>query len=173
LDISKIIGGNLFLNHLVGNIVSKFVGIKRAETWVLDSFGERALYLTAYTHDVPKIRSMGANDLQRISGGLIGLQGVQEIVLTVSNYDDKVARWEYLFSPIPPVEPGCWHLGEGPAIRLIPDEQDQIQTIVLKVKSLENAEERLAQHNLLGITSDSWVSIAASKIHNLDIRLIE
>ena len=173
LDISGIIKGNLFFNHLVGNLIGRIVNMKWAESWVLASFGERALFLTEYTHDVPKIRSNGANDLQSLDGGLIGLEGIEEIVLAVSSYDDKVARWEYLLSPIPLTESGRWHLGDGPAIRLIPDEQDEIQTIFFKVKSLKSAEERLTRHNLLGITSDRWVSIAASKIQNLDIRLIE
>lgn len=173
LDISRIVKGNPFLNHLIGSLIGKFVGMKWAESWVMASFGDRAIYLTEYTHDVSHIRSIGTENLQRVRGGLIGVEDVNEIILTLSDFDNKFARWEYLFSPIPPSDPGCWHLGQGPAIRLTPDEKDDIQSIVLRVKSLRRAKENLAKQDLLGDASGYWVSIAPSKIQELDIRLVE
>ena len=78
-----------------------------------------------------------------------------------------------MFFPVLPSEPGLWHLGVGPAIRLSPNSEDDIQTIVLKVKSLEAAKKNLAKFDLLGITTDHRVSISIPRIQNLDIRLVD
>ena len=108
-----------------------------------------------------------------INGGLIGLEAVLEIIVGISDFDNKLARWQKLFFPVLPSDPGLWHLGDGPAIRLSSNSEDDIQTIVLKVKSLEDAKKSLAKHDLLGITADQGVSISAPRIQNLDIRLVE
>ena len=108
-----------------------------------------------------------------IDGGLIGLEAVLEIIVGISDFDIKSARWQELFFPVLPSKPGLWRLGVGPAIRLSSNSEDDIQTIVLKVKSLEDAKKRLAKFDLLGITADHRVSISIPRIQNLDIRLEE
>jgi hypothetical protein len=172
-NVSGIFKGNLFFNTLIGNLIGRFVCKRWAKSLVLASFGERALYLTEYTHDISKTRSIGASNLLGIDGGLIGLVAVLEIIVGISDFDIKLALWQKLFSPVLPSEPGLWHLGDGPAIRLSSNSEDDIQTIVLKVKSLEDAKKRLAKYDLLRITADNRVSISAPRIQNLDIRLVE
>jgi len=172
-NVSGIFKGNLFFNNLIGNLIGRFVCKSWAKSFVLASFGERALYLTEYTHDISKTRSIGASNLLGIDGGLIGLEAVLEIIVGISDFDNKLARWQKLFFPVLPSHPGLWHLGDGPAIRLSSNSEDDIQTIVLKVKSLEDAKKNLAKQDLLGITTDNRVSISAPRIQNLDIRLVE
>ncbi len=172
-NVSGIFKGNSFIINLIGSLIGKIVCKRWAKSFILDSFGNSALYLTEYTHDVPKTRSIGANNLMDIDGGLIGLESVLEIIVGISDYESKSALWEKLFFPVLPSDPGLWHLGDGPAIRLSSSTDDDIQTIVLKVKSLEDAKRRLAKHDLLGITADHGVTILAPRIQNLDIRLVE
>ena len=116
---------------------------------------------------------VGANSLLKIDGGLIGLESVQEIIVGISDYDEKIACWQKLFNPVLPSEPGFWHLGAGPAIRLSYNLRNNIQTIFMKVKSLEIAKKQLEKFNLLGMTADYQVSISIPGIQSLDIRLLE
>jgi hypothetical protein len=108
-----------------------------------------------------------------VAGGLIGLESVSEIIVCISDYDQKSARWQQLFNPVQPSEPGLWTLGTGPAIRLLSKKRDFIQSIILKVKTLENAKNHLAKFELLGMTENHQVSISIPGIQNLDMRLVE
>ena len=173
LNVSGILKGNSFLINLIGNLIGRLVCESWAKSIVQGASGKRALYLTEYTHDISKTRSIGARNLMGIDGGLIGLDSVLEIIVGISDFDIKSARWQELFFPVLPSKPGLWRLGVGPAIRLSSNSEDDIQTIVLKVKSLEDAKKRLAKFDLLGITADHRVSISIPRIQNLDIRLEE
>ena len=173
ININGIFNRSSFFLSLIGNLLGRLVCMRWAKSIVQRASGNRALYLTKYTHDVSKTRSISANSLTSIDGGLIGLVSVQEIIVGISDYDNKSARWQKLFNPIQPTESGLWHLGLGPAIRLSSNSEDNIQTIILKVKSLENAKKRLAKFELLGITEKHQVSISIPGIKNLDIRLVE
>ena len=173
INISGIINRYPFFESLIGRLLGRLICMRWTKSFVQGESGERALYLTDYTHEVSKTRSNGADNLTRIDGGLIGLEAVQEIVVSLSDYAEKSANWQRLFNPVLPSEPGLWRFGGGPAIRLSSSFEDDIKTIVMKVKSLEIAQKRLAKYDLLGISADHQVSISIPRIQNLDIRLVE
>jgi hypothetical protein len=172
-SINRIIYRYKTLTEMIGNLIGRFICMPWASSVVQAASGNSALYLTEYAHDISRTRSIGANRLMSIEGGLIGLVSVSEIILGISDYDQKSARWQQLFNPVQQSEYGLWHLGVGPAIRLTSERQDFIQAIVLKVKSMENAKNQLAKFELLGITDTHQVSISIPGIQNLDIRLVE
>ena len=173
ISINRIFYRSTFLIEMIGNLIGRFVCMRWAKSLVQAASGDSAFYLTEYSHDIAKSRSIGANRLMSIDGGLIGLESVSEIVLGITDFDQKSARWQQLFNPDQPIEPGLWHLGAGPAIRLISKHKDFIQAIILKVKSLENAKKQLEKFELLGLTENRQVQISIPGIQNLDIRLVE
>ena len=173
ISISKIFYRFTFLTEMIGNLIGRLVCMRWAKSIVQAASGDSAFYLTEYAHDVSQTRSIGVKHLMSIEGGLIGLESVSEIILGISDYDQKSGRWQELFNPVQPSEPGLWYLGAGPAIRLTSKSKDIIQAIILKVKSLENAKKHLAKFELLGITDHHQVTISIPGIQNLDIRLVE
>jgi len=162
-----------FLSEIIGKLIGRFVCMRWTESFVQAASGNSALYLTEYTHDISEIRSKGANSLMGNDGGLIGLEAVLEVILGVSDYENQSARWQQLFNPVLPSEGGVWRLAPGPAIRLSPNSKDRIKAILLKVRSLDNAERHLATFDLLGKTADQQVSISIPGIQNLGIHLVE
>jgi hypothetical protein len=173
VNVMGIFSRYLFLSEIIGKLIGRFVCTRWAKSFVQAESGNSAFYLTEYTHDIDQTRSIGANQLMGIEGGLIGLESVSEIIVGTTDYDQKSACWQQLFNPVQPIEPGLWQLGTGPAVRLLSNNKDIIQSIILKVKSLENAERQLATIDLLGRKADHQVSISIPGIQNLDIRLVE
>ncbi len=171
--ISRIFGGNSKVSIFVGNLISKVANSRWAKPFVLKAFGERIIFLTEYTHDVSQTRADGLAEFRERQYNTLGVEAVEEIIIGISEYEEKQVRWQNLLSPFRPSAPGLWHLGEGPAIRLVPDTRDTIQALILKVTSLEKAKAFLTEQNMLGTVSDRQVTIAPSKIQGLDIRLVE
>ena len=89
--------------------------------------------------------------------------------------DMQVARtnWQRLFDPLAEIEPGRWEVGDGPAMRLMPHDQDGLMRLVWKVASLERAATFLGEQALLGISSGEQVVLDGTKLDGLDIRLVE
>lgn len=173
ISISRIFYRYMFLTEIIGNLIGRLVCMRWAKSIVQAASGNSAFYLTEYTHNISETRSNGANSLMGSDGGLIGLETVLEVIVGVTDYENQSARWQQLFNPVLPSERGVWRLAPGPAIRLSPNSKDRIKAILLKVKSLENAERQLAKYDLLGKTADQQVSISIPGIQNLDIRLVE
>ncbi len=68
---------------------------------------------------------------------------------------------------------GAWELGDGPAIRVVPDREDQIQALVWEVASLDHARRFLEKEAMLGVATDAQLTIRPSAMHGLEIRLVE
>ena len=64
-------------------------------------------------------------------------------------------------------------MGDGPAICLVQAERNELQGFVIAVASLQRAESFLREKALLGSATKEGLTIDASKIEGLNIRLIE
>jgi hypothetical protein len=109
------------------------------------------------------------NRLMLNGGGPLGLRSVREIVISIENAKKGEAAWSRLLGK--PYAAGLWHVGAGPAIRIIEGRgAAQIRTIVLEVRSLDRAKQFLRTKRLL---SPDGSSLHPAKLQQLGIRLFE
>jgi len=64
-------------------------------------------------------------------------------------------------------------IDDGPAVRLVKSDANAIQTLTLKVASLERAETFLREKGMLGAVAENQITIDPSKLEGLDVRLVE
>ena len=128
-------------------------------------------YNPAYV-DAGQRRARLRRELAARAGGPLGVLGVEEIVVGMTDLDAASRLYERLLEPQTRVS-GAWRIGDGPAIRLVRAEQDLIQRLVIGVVSLERARRFLEGREMLGSASETQLTIAPAKIHGLSIVLIE
>lgn len=117
-----------------------------------------------------------ARDRQTVlerQGGALGLEAVAEIVAGVKDVEETRRGWLKLLAPGAEVAPNVWEIADGPRVRLVSESRNAIQTLVLKVASLERAEAVLTEKKMLGSISEDQLVIAPEKIYGLDVRLVE
>jgi hypothetical protein len=105
-------------------------------------------------------------------GGALGVESVKEIVAGVKDVEEARARWQKLFAPVTEVAAGGWEIADGPPVRLVAASKSAIQTLVLKVASLERAATFLTEKEMLGSIREDQIRIAPEKICGLDVRLV-
>lgn len=66
-----------------------------------------------------------------------------------------------------------WQVGDGPSIRLVQSKDSTTQGLVIRVTSLRRAKAFLREKGLLGVDSEEEATIDPSKIHGLNIRVVE
>lgn len=148
-------------------------------------FSGSLLFLVQYNYqnfkNMPMWSEFGSHDekraadreaLRAASGGALGLERVEEIVVGVKDYDEANRNWKRFLSPAEAARQGLWEITDGPAVRLVPDEQDKIQALVFKVYDLERAETFLREKDMLDSTSSDQLRIDPARIYGLDIRLV-
>ena len=124
--------------------------------------------------DMGAAKTAAAAELAACDGGKLGMTGVKEVVVGARDLAAECDRWQRLLHPIRPrLDDNVWHLGDGPALRLVEDEKDRIKCLVCEVSSLQQAEEFLRHEGMLGTTSDTTVRIAPTALHDVDIRLVQ
>lgn len=118
-------------------------------------------------------REAGAQELRRVEGGPLGVQGLGEIILQMGDPSTGTEEWKKLLGPERLVSEGLFRFSEGPAIRLERGEPEGLREIVLEVGSLEDAEVYLDSKGWLGETGQGHLTIAPSSVQGLTIRLRE
>ena len=116
-------------------------------------------------------RAADKRTLEEQRGGALGIESVEEIVAGVKEIGEAQERWLKLLAPVTEVAPHVWEVADGPRVRLVSANRNAIQTLVLKVASLERATAFLAEKNMLGNIKEGKLMIAPEKIFGLDIRL--
>jgi hypothetical protein len=106
-------------------------------------------------------------------GGPLGVVEVKEVV--IGAVDVEIARrlWQRLLDPTPPATSNTWQIGSGPAVRLVPANENGVQTLLIRVASLERAKAFLRENQLLGGAAAGQVAIDPSKVGGLDLRLVD
>lgn len=129
-------------------------------------------YSPTYTN-VDERRERLRRQLAESDGGPLGVEAVKEVVIGVT--DLKVARglWQTLLDPTPLSGPSMWQVSDGPAIRLVEAKENTAQGVVITVQSLPRAKTFLRERGLLGTHSEKEATIDPSKIHGLNIRVVE
>lgn len=171
--LGKWLGGNSPVNLALGEMTSKILTFGWAGRVVSRAIDDTMIYICEYTHDNDALRLSKFDELKSRQGGTLGIECVKEIVLGVKDLEQKRSRWQNFLNPVLPSAPAVWQLPEGsPAIRLVPSIRNIIQTLVLKVSSLENARNFLAEHELLDTNKKQQLCVEPSKVQGLDICLV-
>lgn len=135
-----------------------------------ENFGERPFWSEFEDHDDKRAADLAR--LREAGGGAVGLESVKEIVAGVSDLDATGALWRRLYAPAGEVGDGVFRTGDDPAVRLVGSDRNSIQTLVLKVSSLERAETFLRESGMLGSAASDHLKIDPSKLEGLDVRLV-
>lgn len=83
------------------------------------------------------------------------------------------AFWAKLYAPAPEVASGVWEIDDGPALRLKESDTNSIQSLVLKVSSLERAETALRESGMIGTVTGEEITINPAKIEGLRVGLVQ
>lgn len=126
-----------------------------------------------YQHLADHNRAIDRTLLQQGQGGALGIEYVQEIVIGVPETAPQSTAWARLFDPLVPDETGLWSLGGGPALRFIPQSTPGIQTMVLKVTSLEQAKAFINQADLQMEIRNKWLTLTLPHTSGLTVQLTE
>jgi hypothetical protein len=171
----------LFFNDLLNNDLTRYGEVMKSSRdltpFFNDLFQRGMIFLCEYNkqfYDTTQGRlRRRAEFVEARQGGPLGLLGVQEIVVGARDIAAARASWQRLFDPLAEVEEGRWEVGDGPAIRLVSHDQDELVRLVWKVVSLERAAVFLREQDLLGGSTAGQIMFDRAKLGGLDIQLVE
>lgn len=116
-------------------------------------------------------RKQFGNRLTLNGGGPLGIVSTDTVVLESPDPQKTEAEWARFVKSR--TADGRLKPEEGPAFRIVPGENDGIQKIVFKVKSLTAAEAFLREKKLLGDKSKEEILFARATVQGLRISLKE
>ena len=128
-------------------------------------------YSPAYVN-VDERRARLQRQLVASGGGPLGVVEVKEVIIGATDVAAARRLWQSLLDPISSSAPDTWQIGNGPAIRLVPASENRIQTLVIRVASLERATKFLRDKQLLRADREGRPAIDLSKVGDLDFRLV-
>ena len=111
--------------------------------------------------------------LAESAGGPMGVEDLKQVIVGVSDLEAATRRWQRLLDPTPVSGSNTWQVGDGPSIRLVQSKENTTQGLVVRVTSLQRAKTFLREKGLLGADSEEEATIDPSKIHGLNIRVVE
>ena len=129
-------------------------------------------YSPAYVN-VEERRSRLRKQLLERNGGPLGVVAVKEVIIGAKDLEMARRLWQRLLDPARSATSNTWPVGDGPAIRVVPATEDRIQTLVIRVASLDRAKAFLRDKRLLGAEADGYAAIDPPKVGGLDIRLAD
>ena len=118
-------------------------------------------------------REAAGRELERSGGGPLGVRAIREIVIALANLKQGTDSWAGLLGQGRLGPTGVFTFSEGPAVRLVQSSRDRIHEVILVVVSLADAKRYLESKGLLGSMGDGYLTIAASAVQGLRIKLTE
>lgn len=134
------------------------------------------IFLSEYSPtyvNVDERRARLRAQLVNSGGGPLGVVDVKEIVIGAVDVEMARRLWQTLLDPTPSATSHTWQIGPGPAVRLVPADENRVQALLIRVASLERAKAFLLEKRLLGVDAAGQVTIDPSTIGGLDLRLVE
>lgn len=107
--------------------------------------------------------------LQEAKGGALGVKRIEEVRVGHSG-KASLEQWANFLAPATR-EGDAWVVGNGPVLRLVPSTENRIESIVLKVESIEKAKAVLVARNLVGKQTSDGVELDPAKAFGLRIIL--
>ena len=133
------------------------------------------IFLSEYSPtyvDVEERRARLRKQLVESAGGPLGVDGLKEVVIGVTDVERASGLWQKLLDPTPSSGSNSWQVGRGPAIRLVRAEENTVRELIISVGSLLRAKAFLREKGLLGFESEEEATIDSSKIYGLNIRVV-
>ncbi len=133
-----------------------------------------SIFLYEYSPSFLKVdvrRKQMGNRLTLNHGGPLGLQSVDEIIIGSTALKKDQESWTLTVGK--PTPTGGIRPINGPTLRIVQDDKDQIRELVFKVESLERAKAFLTKSQLLGSISGRRIFLAPSKVQGLRISLTD
>lgn len=110
---------------------------------------ETAIFVCDYKMDVKPLIIKASQELRNIRGGPLSLERVKEILVGTTNVKSEKKRWQNLMEPYSYDENKGFLLAEGPAIRIVENNDDSLVELLLEVTSFSQARSFLEEHTLL------------------------
>jgi hypothetical protein len=82
------------------------------------------------------------------------------LVIATRDVEAACARWQRLLDPLQQAEPATWHPVAGPAITVVPGDEDRVDHLVLAVRSAAR-------------TSAVWHDVQTGALHGFPLRFVE
>jgi hypothetical protein len=117
-------------------------------------------------------RNKGADNLQQLNGGALGIISMKEIVIGTNSY----RKYKQQLKRLPGINMkrnGLFVFSKGPAIRLHSAAQNSNEKIVVSVRSLAAAKEFLQSKSWLGEVTQKSIFILPQVVDGLKIELVE
>lgn len=73
------------------------------------------------------------------AGGRLGVLDATQLVIATPDLEAAANRWQRLLDPLRPTEPGAWRPAIGPAIKLVPGDDERVDYLLLTVRSTATA----------------------------------
>lgn len=152
--------------------------IRWTNTFLTDFAPDDAVFLCDYAdRDRTHRAHADANaNLTLREGEPLGIVGTETIVLGVRDVARASAQWRRLTDargPAGAIANDTFHFGSGPAVHLVRDTTDGIQSLVLRVRSLPDAEHFLVNHGWLESDTPDRVTIARRVLGGLRVSLVQ
>ncbi len=172
----------VYLGELLGSDLSQFfhadqIGLGEIDSLIFDRvFPHGTVFLFEFDPTfwkIPEERPKRKALLQEKHGGSLGLEDIQNLMVGVTDPKRAQAQWQRLLAPLGPSHEEMWQFKEGPAIRLVPHQRDEILAMTWKVTSLEQARAFLQAKGMLGEVTANQITIAPETTWGLTIYLIE
>jgi catechol 2,3-dioxygenase-like lactoylglutathione lyase family enzyme len=134
------------------------------------------IFLSEYSPtyvNVEERRARVRRQLVASGGGPLGVVEVKEVIIGAIDVARARQLWQRLLDPTPSSAPNRWQIGNGPAVRLVSAAENTIQTLVIRVASLDRARRFLRDKQLLGADPEGRPTIDRSTVGGLDVRLVD
>jgi hypothetical protein len=131
------------------------------------------VFFCKYTTDVNASRTMHQRELQNRGGGPLGIESATELVMGVRDIAAARRDWRLLLGSAMTGQQDVWPAGSGPAIRLVAAQEDHIELLRIRIKSLERARAFLKTESLLGDDTGHEIALKRSQVAGIDIRLVQ
>jgi catechol 2,3-dioxygenase-like lactoylglutathione lyase family enzyme len=134
------------------------------------------VFLSEYSPAYVKVEERRARVQKQLAargGGPLGIVDVKEVIVAATDVGVARRLWQSLLDPMPSSSQNSWPIGHGPAIRLVPATENRIQTLVIRVASLEHATKFLRDTQLLRADPEGRPTINLPNVDDFDFRLVD
>lgn len=131
--------------------------------------GKSQIFFCKYEADIQKRRKRLANDLKNRQGGKIKIEAVKEIVIGYSQ-NETLEKWGKISLGEDKLIKG---FEQGPRIRFVKNDADEILSILLKVESIENAKKAIEGNELVMINEKNELILKTTEMQDLGFVLCE
>jgi hypothetical protein len=126
-----------------------------------------------YNTEPSALRNQLKEALNKIDGGPLGIEYVSEVKINVKERAKLLERWKNFLEPYECFQDGCFNLGKGPKIRFLEADANCIDSLRIKVKSLDKAYDFLCSREMIGIKNDQGIITDPNRTFGILFEFVE